>query len=81
MEVDVKGITFDVQSFGAVFSEFAMRQIGLADIIHLATARHLGCEYFASFDSDFKAMGGIIESELGLVLVDSPQALLDLVKV
>lgn len=33
--------------------ELSFVQIGPADVLHLFFAKHLGCEYVASFDSDF----------------------------
>jgi hypothetical protein len=32
----------------------AYLQLGIADILHILFAHHLGCQYFASFDSDFR---------------------------
>jgi predicted nucleic acid-binding protein len=45
-------------------SAFAYLQLGLADIMHILLAQHLGCTYIASFDSDFKRVKNIIMKKL-----------------
>lgn len=56
-------------------SALAQVQIGGADILHLFAAHHLGCQYFASFDSDFKRVRSIIQEHLALTLLSSPAEL------
>ena len=58
----------------------AYHQIGLADLLHLAAAKHLGCRYFASFDSDFRRCREMISEEFGLELISDVDTLLQLVK-
>jgi predicted nucleic acid-binding protein len=57
-------------------SAYAYLQIGLADIMHILAAQHLGCEYIASFDSDFKRVKEIITEETGISVLTSPEEVL-----
>lgn len=56
---------------------YAYLQIGLSDIMHVLVAHHLGCEYIASFDSDFKRAKNLIKEENGMVLLSSPEEILE----
>jgi hypothetical protein len=53
----------------------AYLQVGLADILHLCAARHLGCTFFAAFDSDFRRAKSALEEHFGLALISSPEEL------
>ncbi len=53
----------------------AYLQLGTADIFHLLFANHLGCQFFASFDSDFRRAKEIIE-RAGMVLLSTPDEIL-----
>jgi hypothetical protein len=55
----------------------AYLQVGTADVLHTCVAQHLGCQYFVSFDGDFKRVRKQMKEQLDLELVCSPQALLD----
>lgn len=55
----------------------AYLQLGLADIIHVLLANHLGCRYFASFDSDFRRAREFIE-ETGMSVLTSPEEVLSI---
>ena len=57
-------------------SAYAYLQLGISDIIHVLIAQHLGCEYFASFDSDFMRVKDIIKKENGMTLLSSPEEIL-----
>lgn len=50
----------------------AYLQLGMADSLHLLIANHLGCQYFASFDSDFRTARRFIE-DTGMELLTSPE--------
>jgi len=41
-------------------------QMGLADILHLLVAQHLGCHYFATLDGDYARNRELISKKLGL---------------
>lgn len=55
---------------------YAYLQLGISDIIHILIARHLGCKYIASFDSDFQRVSDIIAQETGMTVVGSPEEIL-----
>jgi len=57
---------------------YAYLQLGISDIIHVLIAQHLGCEYFASFDSDFVRVKDIIKKENGMTLLSSPEEILEI---
>jgi predicted nucleic acid-binding protein len=54
----------------------AYLQVGVTDILHILSAKHLGCKYIASFDSDFKRVKDIIKNETRLNLLNSPEEIL-----
>jgi hypothetical protein len=54
----------------------AYLQMGMADIVQLLAAHHLGCKWFASFDSDFARCSEQIRDNLGLTLLRTPQEIL-----
>jgi hypothetical protein len=41
-------------------------QMGLADILHLLVAQHLGCHYFATLDGDYARNRELVSRKLGL---------------
>jgi len=55
---------------------YAYLQLGLADIMHILVAKHLGCEYIASFDSDFKRVRDAVSKETGISVLTSPEQML-----
>jgi predicted nucleic acid-binding protein len=80
IDVDIRHLTIDAGKLGSSLAILAYHQIGLADLMHLAAAKHLGCRYFASFDSDFRRCRAVIEKEFGLELISDVDSLLLLVK-
>jgi len=76
-------VQVDIVNFGVTLdkvwdepSAYAYLQLGLADIMHILVAEHLGCEYIASFDSDFGRSKDIIEEECGLCVLRTAQEIL-----
>jgi len=55
----------------------AYLQIGLSDLMHVVVARHLGCQYVASFDSDFRRLFDCCGDRIGMTLVSDPDEILD----
>lgn len=51
-------------------------QIGPADILHIFFAKHLGCEYVASFDNDFARAKPLL-TMAGMKLLTTPQEVLN----
>lgn len=76
-------LNVDIVNFNIQFAEawqepsaYAYLQLGLADIMHILMAQHLGCTYIASFDSDFKRVKKIINEETGMTVLTSPEEIL-----
>lgn len=59
-------------------SAYAYLQLGLSDIMHVLIAQHLGCEYIASYDSDFKRAKDIIKEENGISILSTPEEILEI---
>ena len=59
-------------------SAYAYLQLGVADIMHILLARHLGCQYIASFDSDFARVKDIITEETGMTTLTKLEEILDI---
>jgi len=57
-------------------SAYAYLQLGLSDTLHILLARHLGCNYIASFDEDFRRVKDIIEEENKIKALTSPEDIL-----
>jgi len=55
---------------------YAYLQLGLADCLHIFAAHHLGCTYFGSLDSDFRRVKDIVEQELEITVLTSPEEIL-----
>lgn len=77
---DITGFELtDVDAWGPC-EGLAYLQIGGADMMHVLFAQHLGCEYFASTDSDFKRVEEILFDEFDLKLLSSRRGLLEALK-
>ncbi len=66
---DIAGFSFSKDEAWDVSEIFAYLQMGMADIVHLLVARHFGCTWIASFDSDFARCREYIKMGLGLTLL------------
>lgn len=77
---DVRGFDFTEDDAWDVSELLSYLQIGMADIVHLMVARHLGCKWVASFDSDFSRCRIHICDGLGLELLSSPEDILGVIK-
>jgi hypothetical protein len=56
----------------------ALLQLGAADIIHLLLASHLGCKYFGSLDTDFGRAKDIVNTELGIIVLEKIDEILEI---
>ncbi len=54
-------------------------QMGAADVLHVLAAEHLGCQYIASFDSDFWRVRDLITEETGLSVLKNPEMILEVI--
>lgn len=75
---DIKGFSFSFEDIWQESSVFAYLQLGAADIMHLLLAKHLGCDYIASFDNDFTRVGDIVKEKMNVTIISSPEELLAL---
>jgi hypothetical protein len=78
-EVDLEHFAIDERIVGKL-AALAFHQVGLADLLQIAAAKHLGCAFIASFDSDFTRCKDLIASEFGLQLVADRDNLLSLIR-
>jgi len=49
-----------------LIEKYAVFQIGLADVLHLAAARSLGCQMFFTLDEDYNRLSQIIQDDFGI---------------
>ena len=78
MQVDLTNFNLTVNQAWMEPSAYAYLQLGIADIMHILIAKHLGCSYIASFDDDFKRASDIITDETGIIVVTNPKQILDI---
>jgi len=76
LKVDIVNFSLQFDKAWQEPSAYAYLQLGLADIMHILLAQHLGCRYIASFDSDFKRVKDIISEETGMSVLTSPEEIL-----
>lgn len=57
---------------------YAYIQVGTIDIMHILIAKHLGCNYIASFDTDFHRARQLIKTQAGIELLSSPEEILNI---
>lgn len=75
--VDLKGFSISsMAAFGLPFI-LAYGQLGMADILHILAAIHLGCDYIASFDSDFARANPYVKEETGITLLATPESIIE----
>jgi hypothetical protein len=76
LQVDIVNFHLKINKAWGEPSAYAYLQLGIADIMHILLARHLGCKYIASFDSDFLRVKDIIQEETGILVLSSPGEIL-----
>lgn len=76
LQVDIVNFNFTVNQAWQEPHAYAYLQLGIADIIHILLAQHLGCQYIASFDSDFARVKDIINEETRISVLTSPEEIL-----
>ena len=76
LQVVIKNFNLNTDDAWQEPSAYAFMQLGMADIMHIMAAKHLGCSYFASWDEDFKRIRDIMFEEAGLTLLSSPEEIL-----
>jgi len=76
LQVDIQNFNLSINKSWQEPSAYAYLQLGGADIMHIMFAHHLGCEYIASFDDDFKRVKDIIKKETQMTLLSTPEEIL-----
>jgi len=73
----------DIDNFSLKFEKvwleptlYAYLQLGMGDIMHILLAKHLGCQYIASFDSDFRRVKDRIFEKYEISVLSSPEEIL-----
>ena len=78
LQVDIVNFHLPIDKAWQEPFAYAYLQLGIADIMHILLAQHLGCQYFASFDSDFERVKDIIFERTGISVLTKPEAILDI---
>lgn len=78
LQVDIVNFNLTITNVWEEPSAYAYLQLGVADIMHVLLAQHFGCEYIASFDSDFERVKEIIKEETGIIVLTSPEEILSI---
>ncbi len=78
LQVDIINFSLTVDKTWEDPFAYAFLQIGLADIMHILFAQHLGCKYIATFDSDFVSVKDIITEETGMTVLTEPDEILNI---
>lgn len=78
LQVDIVNFHLTVSKVWEEPSAYAYLQLGAADIMHILLAQHLGCQYIASFDMDFKRVKDVVSEETGISILTSPEEILDI---
>jgi predicted nucleic acid-binding protein len=76
LQADIVNFKLTIDKVWQEPSAYAYLQLGISDIIHILIAQHLGCQYIASFDSDFQRVSNIITEETGMTVLRSPEEIL-----
>lgn len=76
LQADIVQFHLQLKKAWGLPSLFSYLQMGLADTLHLLLASHLGCQYLASFDSDFFRVKDLVFEETGLKVLTTPEEML-----
>lgn len=76
LEIDIVNFSLTSNKVWQEPSCYSYRQLGVADIMHILLAQHLGCQYIASFDSDFARTKDIIHEATGISILTTPEEVL-----
>lgn len=68
-EVGIQKFNFSIDETWKLPSLLSFLQIGLADIMHIILAKHLGCEFICSLDSDFTRVKDFVKEELDITIL------------
>ena len=74
--VDIVNFSIPIDKVWEELIYHAVLQVGLADILHIALAQHLGCQYFTGFDSDFRRLFDSYGDLIKMTLLSTPSEIL-----
>lgn len=78
LQADIVNFKLTVNKAWQEPSAYAYLQLGTSDILHILFAEHLGCDYIASFDEDFRRASSIIQEENQIKVLATPEDILDI---
>jgi hypothetical protein len=73
---DIVNFNLNFQKYIGYPYELAYLQLGIGDILHIMLAKHLGCDFIASFDADFKRSKDIIVNNTGMIVLTDPDEIM-----
>jgi len=76
LQADIVNFKLTLEQAWQEPSAYAYIQLGTSDILHILLAQHLGCNYIASFDEDFRRARDIIEKENKMKVLTTPEDIL-----
>jgi hypothetical protein len=80
LQVDIVNFKLTIGGSWQEPSAYAYLQLGVADIMHIQLAKHLGCSYIASFDDDFRRVKDIVKEETKMNMLTSPEEILRILR-
>jgi hypothetical protein len=75
---DIVNLEFTEAQLWGEMNLLAYLQLDLSDMMHIIAAKHLGCEYIASFDEDFKRVNKLLLETTGIKVLSSPEMVLEI---
>jgi hypothetical protein len=79
-QVDLVGFKLQMPEAWQYPSALAYLQLGLADIMHVLAAKHLGCDFFGTLDSDYLRSAEVIKEATGITVICGADNLLSLMQ-
>jgi predicted nucleic acid-binding protein len=76
LQADIVNFELTLEKAWQEPSAYAYLQLGVSDILHILLAQHLGCDYVATFDDDFRRARSIIEEKSKMKVLTGPEDIL-----
>ena len=77
LQADIVNFKLTIDKAWQEPSAYAYLQLGISDIMHILIAQHLGCDYIATFDEDFRRASDTIQEENRIKVLTSPEDILN----
>ena len=78
--IDINELNISIDNVWSKYCFFSILQMGLADIMHLITAINFGCQYFLTFDNDFKRVKEILKKHEKIEIIAGVNELKDFIR-